>query len=414
MKILIVGAGAREHALCASFAKSKKISGLYCIGQNAGISSIAKTFDISLDDILAIMQTAKDIKADFTFVGPEQPLSSGIVDYFNQNGLKIIGPTKYQAQIESSKIYAKSLMQKYNIPTPKYRAFTNINAALDFLSDLKEDKKIVIKADGLAAGKGVYICNDKDEAQNIVYKLMQEKLLKSAGEKIIIEDFIDGKELSYLVFSDGKNYSIMPQAKDYKKALDGDKGLNTGGMGAIAPAEIDEKIDKQIRHDIIDKTMKALSLEKLNYKGVVYFGIIVRDNFPMVLEFNCRLGDPEAQCILPLLKTDLTDICTAILDGKLDDIMLNWSNNCAVGVVLASGGYPLDFKIGFSINGLDKVKNALVFYAGAKKQNEDIITSGGRVLTVVGIGKNRQAAANTAYENIKFISFKNMYFRKDI
>jgi phosphoribosylamine--glycine ligase len=415
MKVLVIGSGGREHAIVLQFLKSKKIDKVYCINGNGGISSISETADIDINDFEKLADFVKQNKIDFTFVGPEIPLSLGIVDFFRSKNLKIIGPSKSASRLESSKTYSKQFMQKYSIPTAQYNSFSDINSALNFLDTWEENKKVVVKADGLAAGKGVYICLGRQDAKDAVNQIMSEKILGDAGTKIIIEEFIDGRELSYLVFTDGKHYSMMPASQDHKRINDNDEGLNTGGMGAYCPAPLATKeLNKRVEEEIVKKVISGIEAEKLDYKGIIYVGVIMNDKDPFVLEFNCRFGDPETQVVLPLLDTDLTDICLAILDGKLDEIKIAWKNEIAVCVVLASGGYPGSFKKGFEIKGLDKVKDALVFHAGTKKENGKILTSGGRVLGITAVSVDIKSALDKVYKMVDLISFENMHYRKDI
>ncbi|MDR0618011.1 MAG: phosphoribosylamine--glycine ligase [Endomicrobium sp.] len=416
MKVLVIGSGGRESAICWRFAKDAKIEKLYCAPGNDGIATLAEIVNISVCDFEKLANFVKENKIDFTFVGPEIPLSLGVVDYFNSCGLKVIGPSKEAARLESSKIYSKEFMSKYGIPTAKYSSFSDVGNALNFIDTLNESSKVVIKADGLAAGKGVHICSSKEKAKDIVLQMMKEKVFGSAGTSILVEEYIDGGELSYLVFTDGISYSLMPVSQDHKRINDKDQGLNTGGMGAYAPApratiELNKKVE-----DIIKKVIDGISKEKLKYKGILYVGIIVSNGLPYVLEFNCRFGDPEAQAILPLLETDLSDICIAILEQKLSKVQVKWKNKFSVCVVLASGGYPENFKTGFEIKGLDNIvdDNTIIFYAGVKSVNDKFVTSGGRVVGITSITDNIEDAINKVYANVNLIHFDGMHFRKDI
>ncbi|MCA6085043.1 phosphoribosylamine--glycine ligase [Candidatus Endomicrobiellum agilis] len=416
MKVLVVGSGGREHAICSQFSKSPKIDKIYCAPGNGGISQVAEITDISASDFNKLTDFVKKNKIDFTFVGPETPLSSGIVDYFEAEGLKIIGPSRNAARLESSKIYSKEFMRKYDIPTAHYNSFTDINDALKFLESWEENKKVVVKADGLAAGKGVYMCNGRRDAQNAVKQMMNDRVLGDAGTSVIIEENIDGPELSYLIFTDGISYSVMPASQDHKRINDNDQGPNTGGMGAYAPAPLaTDELNKKVE-DIIRKVINGIKVEKLDYKGVLYVGIIVNDSSPYVLEFNCRFGDPETQAVLPLLNTDLTDVCSAILNRKLSSVRINWKREFSVCVVLASGGYPGNFKKGFEIKGIENIndENTVVFHAGTKLENGKFITSGGRVLGITSTAADVKSAINKVYSSVKLVSFKEMYYRKDI
>ncbi|MDR3256095.1 MAG: phosphoribosylamine--glycine ligase [Endomicrobium sp.] len=417
MRVLVVGSGGREHAICQQFSKSFKIKKIYCAPGNGGTSQIAENISISVNDFDKLTDFVRGNKIDFTFVGPEVPLSLGIVDYFEAEGLKIVGPSKDAARLESSKIYSKEFMQKYDIPTAQYKSFTNIDNALAFLENLEENKKIVIKADGLAAGKGVYICNGKEDAKNVVEQMMSDKVLGNAGASIIIEEYIGGPELSYLVFTDGISYSMMPASQDHKRINDDDKGPNTGGMGAYTPVPLaTDELNKKVASDIVCKVIYGIKAEKLDYKGVLYVGIIMNGSSPYVLEFNCRFGDPETQAILPLLDTDLTDICGAILDKKLTNLKINWKKEFSICVVLASGGYPGSFKKGFEIKGLENIKDkdTIVFHAGTKLENGKFVTFGGRVLSITSTASDIRSAIDKVYSNVKLVHFENMHYRKDI
>jgi len=416
MKVMVVGSGGREHAVCRQFLKSSKIDKVYCAPGNGGISRIAENINISVNDFDKLAGFAERNKIDFTFVGPEVPLSLGIVDYFEARGLKIVGPSKNAAKLESSKIYSKRFMQKYGVPTAQYNSFSDINAALKFLESSGEDKKLVVKADGLAAGKGVYICSGREDARNAVNLIMSEKVLGSAGANIIIEEYIDGPELSYLIFTDGVSYSMMPASQDHKRLNAGDQGPNTGGMGAYAPAPLaTDDINRKVE-EIVRKVVEGIRSEGLKYKGVLYIGVVMNGSSPYVLEFNCRFGDPETQAVLPLLDTDLADICNAVLNGKLLDLKINWKKEYSVCVVLASGGYPGKFETGFEIDGLDSIESedTMVFHAGTKLENGRFITSGGRVLSITSTAAGIKCAVDKVYSNVKRVFFKNMHYRKDI
>ncbi|MCL2485792.1 MAG: phosphoribosylamine--glycine ligase [Endomicrobia bacterium] len=417
MKVLVVGSGGREHAICWKFSQSLKIDKVYCAPGNGGTSEIAQNVNIAVDEFSKLADFVKDNNIDFTFVGPEVPLSLGIVDFFENKGLKIVGPSKDAAKLESSKIYSKQFMRKYDIPTAEYHNFSDVNEALKYLENWEENKKVVVKADGLAAGKGVYMCNGKSDAVNAVKQLMQNKALGDAGTNVVIEEFIDGQELSYLVFTDGISYSMMPAAQDHKRINDNDEGLNTGGMGAYAPAPLaTAELTKIVEDTIVKKSIDGIKSENLNYKGVIFVGVIMNGNTPYVLEYNCRLGDPETQAVLPLLDADLTDISLAIAEKKLSDIEIKWKSESAVCVVLASGGYPEKFESGFEIYGIENIsdKKTMVFHAGTKADNGKIFTSGGRVLGVTSIAPDIKSAIDKVYSQVNLISFKNMHYRKDI
>ncbi|MDR0978073.1 MAG: phosphoribosylamine--glycine ligase [Endomicrobium sp.] len=417
MKVLVIGSGGREHAICWKLSQSSKIEKIYCAPGNGGISQIAENIDIAVTDFGQLADFVKSKGIDFTFVGPEVPLSLGIVDFFKEKGLKIVGPSMKAAKLESSKIYSKEFMLKYSIPTAQYNSFSDIGSALKFLESWDTDKKAVVKADGLAAGKGVYICENRQEAVNAVKEMMNGKVLGSAGANLIIEEYIDGPELSYLVFTDGESYSVMPPSQDHKRVNDNDQGLNTGGMGAYAPAPLGtQELNSRVEEDIICKVINGIKSENLDYKGVLYVGIIMNGSLPYVLEFNCRFGDPETQAVLPLLDTDFVDICEAILNKNLVNLKINWKKQFSVCVVLASGGYPGKFNKGFEIKGLENIndKDAVVFHAGTKLENKKFITSGGRVLGVVSSASDLKSAVDKVYADVRVIKFDGVHYRKDI
>lgn len=419
MKVLVIGSGGREHALCWSFAKSPKVERVYCAPGNGGTMLDAKNVNIGVSDFEALAAFAKAENITFTFVGPEVPLAEGIVDFFEDKGLKIIGPSQKAAMLESSKIFSKEFMRKYDIPTAHFDKFSNASDALKFLENWGTDKKVVVKADGLAAGKGVYMCNGKQDAVDAVNQMMNDKVLGEAGAAVIIEEHIGGPELSYLIFTDGISYSVMPASQDHKRINDNDEGPNTGGMGAYAPAPLaTESLNKKVENEIIKKVIEGIKAENFNYKGVLYIGVIMNGENPSVLEFNCRFGDPEAQALLPLLDTDLTDICLSILDKKLSEMKTNvkWKNETAVCVVLSSGGYPGKFESGFEISGIENItdKDTIVFHAGTKLENGKFVNSGGRVLGITSTVSDIKNAVDKVYSQVKKISFKNMHYRKDI
>lgn len=420
MKILVIGSGGREHAVCQQFLKSSKIDELYCAPGNGGISQIATNVNIPVNrvsDFNKLVDFTKKNGIDFTFVGPEIPLSLGIVDYFEANGLKIVGPSKNGARLESSKIYSKEFMRKYEIPTARYNCFSDINDALKFLDKCEKTQKVVVKADGLAAGKGVYICSSREEAKNAVNQIMNYKILGSAGTNIIIEEYIKGPELSYLIFTDGISYSIMPASQDHKRINENDQGPNSGGMGAYAPAPLAMMGDLNKKVEvIIRKIINGIRIEKINYKGVLYVGLIIKEFSPYVLEFNCRFGDPETQAVLPLLDTDIIDICGAILNKELGSLKIDWKKEFSVSVVLASRGYPGKFEVGFEISGLENIndKDTLIFHAGTKFESGKFFTCGGRILSITSRANNLKTAIDKVYSNVRSVYFKNMHYRKDI
>ncbi|MDR2436877.1 MAG: phosphoribosylamine--glycine ligase [Endomicrobium sp.] len=417
MKVLVVGSGGREHVICWKLLQSSKVEKVYCAPGNGGISQSAETVDIAVTDFAKLATFVEANGIDFTFVGPEVPLSLGIVDYFKEKNLRIIGPSKEAARLESSKIYSKEFMRKYGVPTAQYNSFSNIDAVLKFFESWETNKKVVVKADGLASGKGVYMCTGKEDAINAVKQMMSDKVLGDAGASVIIEECIDGPELSYLVFTDGRTYSVMPASQDHKRVNDNDQGLNTGGMGAYAPAPLaTERLNKKVEDIIISKVINGIKSEKLDYKGILYVGVIMNGSVPYVLEFNCRFGDPETQAVLPLLDTDFVDICQSLLDKKLADLKINWKKEFSVCVVLASGGYPGNFQKGFEINGLKNIedKDTTIFHAGTKLKNRKFITSGGRVLSIVSTASDIESAIDKVYSNVSKVKFDGLHYRKDI
>lgn len=414
MKILVVGSGGREHALCWALSKSPKVSKIYCTPGNGGIASIAECVDIKADDIIPLVDFALAQKIDLTVVGPEVPLAAGIVDLFEEEGLKIFGPSMAAARLEGSKAYAKSFMKRNDIPTARYAAFTDLSAALVALNDFP--LPVVVKADGLAAGKGVMICSTKIEAENALKSIMAEKVFKDAGNKVVIEEFLAGEEASILAVADGKDFILLESSQDHKRIFDNDEGPNTGGMGAYSPAPIvTAKLARQIAKDIISPVIAGMAEEESPFKGILYAGVMITKDGPRVLEFNVRFGDPETQAILPRLKTDLLDVILASVEGRLAGMKLEWVDDACVSVVMASGGYPGNYSTGLEIHGLDQVpEGAVVFHAGTKKDGEKVVTSGGRVLGVTAPGKDIAEAIRNAYAAVEKISFDGAQFRKDI
>ncbi len=416
LKVLVIGSGAREHALVWKIAQSSKVKKIFVAPGNGGTETIAENLAIQPTDIESLAQIAKDKKIDLVIVGPEQPLSLGIVDYFNNLGILTFGPTKEAAQIESSKTFARDLMRQNGIPCPKGISFSSFSEAHNYL--LQQKPPFVIKADGLAAGKGIIITDSLAEASQALEDIMLGKTLGHAGDKVIIDNYIIGKEVSLLAFTDGKTISAMIPVCDYKKVGDGDQGPNTGGMGSYSPpkffsSHLVEKATKTILLPII----KSMAKKDITYKGVLYAGLMVTDKEELsVLEFNCRFGDPETQVILPLLKTDLIDICMAVIQSRLNEVKIEWSSNTCVGTVMTSAGYPGSYEKGFPIDGTDKVdKDTLIFHAGTKISNQGIIsTNGGRVLTIACTGKDIAEARAKVYYNLEKIHFNNCYYRRDI
>jgi len=414
VKVMVVGGGAREHTLAWKLSQSKKVSELYIAPGNAGTAGIARNLDISPTNLDALAKAAQEKKIDLMVIGPESPLAAGLVDKLQGLGIRAFGPTKEAALIESSKVFAKKLMHKYGIPCAKDAVFTSYEEAKAYVK--KQPVPLVIKADGLAAGKGAIVAQSIAEALKALSDIMEARVFGDAGNRVLVEECLVGRETSLIAFTDGKTVVPMVTARDYKRARDGDMGLNTGGMGCYSPSRFLDKgeIDRAIK-TIVEPVVKAMSEEGRPYKGVLYTGLMFTAEGPKVLEFNARFGDPETQAQLPLLKSDLVDIMQAIIDGSLDKAKIEWSKDACVGVVMASGGYPGNYKQGYPINGLDKMdKEILVFHAGTKENEGKICTAGGRVLTVVATGKTIADARSKAYRNVSRISFENCHYRKDI
>ncbi len=417
MKILVIGSGGREHALVWKIAQSRRVKKIYCAPGNGGIEKQAQCIAIKADDIEELKNFALKKKIDLTIVGPETPLVKGIVDEFEKAGLKIFGPNKKAAQLEGSKIFAKNLMKKYGVPTAKFEAFESSRRAIFYLKTAKFPT--VIKADGLAAGKGVIICNTLNEAIDAVMTTMEGKIFGDAGKRIIIENCLQGEEASILAFTDGENIKLLPSSQDHKRIYDNDKGPNTGGMGAYSPAPLVKgEFLPFIENNIIKRTIDGLKSEGIVYKGILYAGLMLKDGKLNVLEFNVRFGDPETQAILPRIQTDIVPIILATIDGTLAQVKYKLKNQSCVCVVLASGGYPGNYEKGKIIGGLDKIsdsQNIMVFHAGTKKSNSgNIVTNGGRVLGISALGKNIKESIGNAYNAISFVNFENIYYRKDI
>lgn len=414
MKVLVIGGGAREHAIAWKLSQSPLVSKLYCAPGNAGIADIAECINIKSEDVAGLLSFALENKIDMTVVGPEGPLIVGIVDAFEEKGLKIFGPCKEAAKLEGSKVFAKNFMQKHNIPTAKYKTYDSFEKAIKELSQF--ELPLVIKADGLAAGKGVIIAQNKQEAVDSVSGIMEERHFGDAGSSIVIEEFLEGKEVSVLAFLDGDAVIPMVSAQDYKRALTGDRGLNTGGMGAVSPAfHYDKEAEKAVKREIIDRTVQALKAEGITYKGVLYFGIMLTKHGPKLLEYNVRFGDPETEVILTRLQSDLLEIINSAVEGKLASQTINWSDQNAVCVVAASGGYPEKYATGYEISGaVVKDQETIVFHAGTKIENNKLVTAGGRVLVVSALGENYNTARSKVYEKISKIKFKDEQYRTDI
>ena len=417
MKVLIVGGGGREHTIAWKLAQSPLVDELYAAPGNGGIAKIAKCVPISATDIDGIVKFATENSIDLTFVAPDDPLVLGMVDALEAKGLKAFGPRKNAAIIEGSKVFSKELMKKYKIPTAEYEVFTNSTEAIEYIKD--KTCPIVIKAEGLALGKGVIIAQTHDEAKKAICDMMDNKQFGDAGNRIVIEEFLSGPEISVLAFTDGKTIKPMVSAQDHKRAYDGDKGLNTGGMGTFSPSRIyTPELADICMNEVFVPTMEAMNIEGRTFQGVLYFGLMLTQNGIRVIEYNCRFGDPETQVVLPRLKTDFAKILLAIVDEKLDEIDIEWYDNAAVCVVMASGGYPQKYEKGYKITGIDeacKEDNITVFHAGTKIDDAgDFITSGGRVIGVTAASDNLDAAIKDAYNAVAKINFKDAHYRKDI
>ena len=418
MKVLIVGSGGREHAIAWKVAQSKKVDKIYCAPGNAGISEVAECVPIGAMEFDKLVAFAKEKEIDLTVIGMDDPLVGGIVDVFEKEGLRVFGPRKNAAILEGSKAFSKDLMKKYHIPTAAYETFTDPEKALEYLETAK--MPIVLKADGLALGKGVLICQTLEESKESVKTLMMDKKFGSAGDEIVIEEFMTGREVSVLSFVDGNIVKIMSSAQDHKRAKDGDQGLNTGGMGNFSPSPFYTKeVDEFCKKYIYQPTVDAMKAEGRPFKGVIFFGLMLTPVGPKVLEYNARFGDPEAQVVLPRLENDIVDVFEACIDGTLDKVDLKFDNDRAtVCVILASDGYPVEYKKGFPIEGLEKFKGKddyYVFHSGTKFNDKgQIVTNGGRVLGVTATGKDLKEARKKAYEATEWVSFENKYMRHDI
>ena len=416
MKVLIIGSGGREHTIAWKLAQSKRVTKLYCAPGNAGIGEYAECVPIGAMELEKLADFAKKEMIDLTVVGMDDPLVAGIVDVFEAKGLRVFGPRKNAAILEGSKAFSKDLMKKYNIPTAAYEVFEDADAALAYLETASYP--IVLKADGLALGKGVLICMTKEEALAGVNEIMVDKKFGTAGNKLVIEEFMTGREVSVLAFCDGTHIQTMTSAQDHKRAKDHDEGLNTGGMGTFSPSPFyTEEIDAFCQKNIYEPSIAAMKAEGRDFKGVMFFGLMLTPNGPRVLEYNARFGDPETQVVLPRMKNDIVDVFEACIDGTLDQIQLEFEDNAAVCVVLASYGYPEHYEKGFPILGLDSFKRKegyYVFHAGTKLENGQVVTNGGRVLGVTALGTNLKEARANAYAATEWISFANKYKRNDI
>ena len=416
MKVLIVGSGGREHAIAWSVAKSPKVDKIYCAPGNAGIAEFAECVNIKAMEFDKLVAFAKENAIDLTIIGMDDPLVGGVVDAFESEGLRVFGPRKNAAIIEGSKAFSKDLMKKYKIPTAAYENFTDPDEAIKYLETAK--MPIVLKADGLALGKGVLICNTLEEAKEGVKTLMLDKQFGDAGNEIVIEEFMTGREVSVLAFCDGKTIKCMTSAQDHKRAKDGDQGLNTGGMGTFSPSPFyNDEVEAFCEKYVYQSTIDAMASEGRPFTGILFTGLMITEDGPKVLEYNARFGDPEAQVVLPRMKNDIIDVMEACIDGKLSDVELEFEDNAAVCVVLASDGYPEKYDKGFEIKGLDTFKDKdgyYVFHAGTKFDGDKIVTNGGRVLGVVAKGENLKAARANAYKATEWVKFDNKYMRHDI
>lgn len=413
----MIGSGGREHALIKALLKSPRLTKLYCAPGNGGISRDAECVDIPVMDKAAMVSFAKENDIDLAFVAPDDPLADGMVDAFEQEGIRAFGPNKAAAIIEASKVFSKNLMKKYGIPTAKYEVFDNSADALAYVRD-NGLEQVVVKADGLALGKGVLIAQSMQEAEQAIKTIMEDKKFGDSGNKVVIEEFLTGPEVSVLSFTDGKTVCPMVSSKDHKRALDGDKGLNTGGMGTISPNPYyTDELANECMETIFKPTIKAMELEGRPFKGCLYFGLMMTPNGPKVIEYNARFGDPEAQVVLPRLKTDLLDIVDAVIDGELDKLNIEWEDCCSACVVMASGGYPGSYKKGVEMFGMDEngqVEGATVYHAGTKYENGKFYTNGGRVLGVTAKGQTLDEALDKAYAAVEKISFDGAHYRRDI
>jgi len=413
MKVLVVGSGGREHALVWKIAQSETVDKMYCAPGNGGISRDVECVNIKAEDIGGLIKFVKNNSIDITVVGPEIPLVNGIVDEFEKNGLKIFGPSKAAAQLEGSKAFSKKIMLKYKVPTALSEEFISSEAAMRYLE--KQKYPLVVKADGLAAGKGVIICTDRDEAVRAIKTIMEDKVFGDSGAKIIIEEYLNGEEVSVLAFSDGKNVIPLVPSQDHKRIFDEDKGPNTGGMGAYSPLPVmNEKMLGEVKEKILLPVVLGMEKEGILYKGILYAGLMLTKDGPKVLEFNARFGDPETQAVLPRMESDIMEPIIGVIAGDISRCVIKWKTDACVCVVIASGGYPDRYEKGFEISGLNDVEDAVVFHAGTILEDGNILTSGGRVLGVTALGADIQNAIDKCYSAIEKLSFKNMHYRKDI
>ena len=416
MKVLVVGGGGREHALVRKIKESKKVDEIFCTPGNGGISYDAKCFDVAATDIDGVVNLAKEIKADLVVVAPDDPLVAGMVDALNEAGFKTFGPRANAAIIEGSKVFSKELMQKYNIPTAEYKVFDNAEEAIEYIKE-RNEFPTVIKADGLALGKGVIIPENLDDAIAGVKEIMEDKIFGASGNNIVVEEFLTGPEGSVLAFTDGKCVKPMVSSMDHKRALDGDKGLNTGGMGTVSPNPYyTQEVAKECMDKIFIPTINAMNNEGRTFKGCLYFGLMITPKGPKVIEYNCRFGDPETQVVLPRLKTDIVDIFEAIDNETLSDLDVEWGDDACACVIMASGGYPKSYPKGIEITGLSngQLDGVTVYHAGTKLQDNKLVTSGGRVLGVTALGDTLENALKKSYDAVEKIHFEGAHYRRDI
>ena len=414
MRVMIIGSGGREHAIAWKIAKSPKVDKLYCVPGNGGMAEIAECVNLSVEDIDGCVALAKEKQIDLVVVGPEVPLVLGMADAMQAEGIRVFGPNKKCAQFEGSKAFTKDFLYRHHIPTAGYKEYTTYD---ELVADVGVfGYPMVIKADGLAAGKGVVIPETEEDAKAAMAEMMLDRKFGDAADKVVIEEFLTGIEASILCFVDGNTIRPMESARDYKRAFDGDQGTNTGGMGNYSPNDLfaDETLKKRIEDTILNPIIEGFKADGMDFVGVLFIGLMIKDGEPKVLEFNVRFGDPEAQVVLPRMETDLVDIMEACIDGKLSDITIQWKKEAAVTVVLASGGYPDSYAKGYPISGIDDVEDCVVFHAGTAIKDGKLVTSGGRVLAVTALGETKDVARNTVYGQIDKIKFKDSFYRKDI
>ncbi|MBR3678589.1 MAG: phosphoribosylamine--glycine ligase [Oscillospiraceae bacterium] len=418
MKVLVVGGGGREHAIIMKLAESSHVTELFCAPGNGGIAKYAKCFPVKATDLEGMLKLAKELAADWVFVAPDDPLVLGMADLLRENGFKVFGPSKAAAIIEGSKVFSKNLMKQYHIPTAAYEVFTKADAAIEYIKS-QNSYPTVVKADGLALGKGVIIAQNEQEAIDAVHSIMEDKIFGESGSQLVVEEFLTGPEVSVLAFTDGKTVCPMISSMDHKRALDGDNGKNTGGMGTVSPNPYyTDTIAKQCMDEIFIPTMQAMNAENRSFRGCLYFGLMLTPNGPKVIEYNCRFGDPETQVVLPMLETDLMDIMEATENQSLDTLPMTWKSGACACVILASGGYPEKYETGKEISGLDAMgqcADASVYHAGTKlSEDGKLLTSGGRVLGITASGNDLQSALDKAYAAVRTVSFEGAHYRTDI